>query len=218
MCGGMRGPEVAGEPLPAVIGPMDPAAGPFGHASRWRRSRRPIREKAEAFAPGEPGFTMLRHAPPPDSAAYRLLGGRVSTGIAFRLPGIRIKHIRGGRRAIVGLTAVTPINAMRTRVRHAVCAAMGRAGLVRSLIGRFAGNFLGRARRIAGIRRPGLRHDPTPMSVGDADMRARWCCRPRNGRLAGRAEGGPFANPVRERHARTARLRRSGFASSVLPL
>lgn len=192
--GGMRGPEVAGEPLPAVIGLTDPAHGPFGHASRWRRPRRSVPEKAKAFAPGEPDLTTLRHAPPSDSAAYRLLGGRVPPGIVSRPPGIRIGHIRGGRHAIVGPTAVTPIDAMRTRVRHAVCAATGRAGLVRPLIGRFAGNFLGRDRRI--------RHDPTLMSVGDADVRA---------------EGRPFANPVRERHDRTARLRRSGFPSRVLP-
>ena len=183
----------------AVIGLMDPAHGPFVHASWWWRSRRSIHEKAKAFAPSELGFTMLRHAPSSNSAAYRILGGKVSTEISFRLPGIRIEHVRGGRHAVVGLTAVTPIDATRTRVQHAVYATMGWAGLARPLIGLFARNFLGQDRRIVETQQRGLRHDPTLMLVGDADMQARWYYRLRNEWLASRAEGRPFANPVRER-------------------
>src|SRR5262249_38344069 len=77
-----------------VMGLMDPAHGPFVHASWWWRGRHSIHEKAKPFGPSYLGFTMKRHRPSSNSFAYKLLGGAPETEISFQLPGIRIEHIR----------------------------------------------------------------------------------------------------------------------------
>ena len=61
---------------------------------------------------------MLRHAPSSNSTAYKLLGGKMTTEISFRLPGIRIEHVEAGRNALVGLTAVTPITTEATMIHQ----------------------------------------------------------------------------------------------------
>src|SRR5579883_654483 len=104
----------------AVVGLMDPAHGPFVHRAWWWRSHRSIHEKAKAFAASEFGFTMLRHAPSSNSRAYRLLGGKPETEITFRLPSIRIEHVRAGRHALVNLTAVTPLKDGESEINHAI--------------------------------------------------------------------------------------------------
>ena len=81
----------------AVVGLMDPAHGPFVHRAWWWRSRASIQAKAKAFAPSPWGFTMSRHTPSANSRAYRLFGGAPETEIVFRLPSVRIEHIRAGR-------------------------------------------------------------------------------------------------------------------------
>src|SRR6202162_5995830 len=80
----------------AVVGLMDPAHGPFVHRAWWWRSRRSIQQKDKAFAPCPFVLAMTRHAPSRNSRAYRLLGGAPETEIVFRLPSMRIEHIRAG--------------------------------------------------------------------------------------------------------------------------
>lgn len=79
-----------------VIGLMDPAHGPFVHRAWWWRFGASIHEKAKAFAPSELGFAMVEHVPSSNSFAYRILGGKPTTEITFRLPGIRIERISVG--------------------------------------------------------------------------------------------------------------------------
>lgn len=56
---------------------------------------------------------MVRHRASSNSRAYRLLGGVPETEIVFRLPSIRIEHVRAGRHVLCGLTAVTPLGPAR---------------------------------------------------------------------------------------------------------
>src|SRR5260370_39692405 len=63
---------------------------------------------------------MLRHAPSSNSNAYRLLGGKPETEITFRLPSVRVEHIRVGRHSVANLTAVTPIGAQESEIHHAI--------------------------------------------------------------------------------------------------
>lgn len=186
----------------AVIGLMDPAHGPFVHRSWWWRSRRSIHEKVKEFAPSDWGFTMLRHAPSSNSRAYRILGGAPQTEIRFRLPGIRIEHIRAGRHVLCNLTAVTPIDAETTEVNHAVYWTMPWLTPLRPLLRPFVRRFLEQDRDIVAMQQQGLRHEPSLLLVNDADTQAKWYYRLKAEYGRAREEGRPFVNPVKPRTLR----------------
>src|SRR6195256_3119377 len=153
----------------AVVGLMDPAHGPFVHRAWWWRSRRSIHEKEKAFAPSPWGFTMTRHAPSSNSRAYRLLGGAPQTEITFRLPGIRIEHIRAGKHVLCNLTTVTPIDDSATEVNHAIYWTMPWLGPLRPLLRPFVRKFLHQDRDIVALQQQGLRHAPPLLLINDAD-------------------------------------------------
>ena len=104
----------------AVIGLMDPAHGPFVHRAWWWRSGISIHEKAKAFAPALRGFKMVRHPPSSNSAAYKLLGGEMTTEISFHLPSVRIEHIRAGKHMLCSLNAVTPMSETETELNQMI--------------------------------------------------------------------------------------------------
>src|SRR5260370_12204543 len=144
---------------------MDPAHGHSAHQSWWWRSRRSIHEKAKAFAPSPWGFTMTRHAPSSNSRAYRLLGGAPETEIAFRLPGIRIEHIRAGRHVLCNLTAVTPIDETLTEVNHVIYWTMPWLNLLRPLLRPFVRKLLHQDRAIVALHHPSLPPPPALLFV-----------------------------------------------------
>ena len=183
----------------AVVGLMDPAHGPFVHQSWWWRSRRSIHEKAKAFAPSPWGFTMTRHAPSSNSRAYRLLGGAPQTEITFRLPGIRIEHIRAGKYVLCNLTAVTPIDDSATEVNHVIYWTMPWLGPLRPLLRPFVRKFLHQDRDIVALQQQGLRHAPALLLINDADTQAKWYYRLKQEYARARAEGRDFVNPVKPR-------------------
>jgi phenylpropionate dioxygenase-like ring-hydroxylating dioxygenase large terminal subunit len=183
----------------AVVGLMDPAHGPFVHRAWWWRGRRSIHEKAKAFAASPFGFTMLRHAPSRNSNAYKILGGAPETEIVFRLPGVRIEHIRAGRHAVVNLTAVTPLSESECEVNHAIWWTLPHLTLLRPLLRPFARAFLGQDRDIMAKQAKGLAHQPSLMLINDADTQARWYYRLKNEYARARAENRDFVNPVKDR-------------------
>jgi phenylpropionate dioxygenase-like ring-hydroxylating dioxygenase large terminal subunit len=186
----------------AVVGLMDPAHGPFVHRSWWWRSRRSIHEKAKEFAASDWGFTMLRHAPSSNSRAYRILGGAPETEIIFRLPGVRIEHIRAGRHILCNLTAVTPIDEATTEVNHAIYWTMPWLTPLKPLLRPFARNFLRQDRDIVALQQQGLRHAPPLLLINDADTQAKWYYRLKAEYQRARAEGRAFVNPVKGRTLR----------------
>jgi phenylpropionate dioxygenase-like ring-hydroxylating dioxygenase large terminal subunit len=183
----------------AVVGLMDPAHGPFVHRSWWWRTRRSIHEKAKAFAPSPLGFQMVRHRPSSNSRAYRLLGGAPETEITFRLPGVRVEHIRAGRHVVTGLTAVTPIDAATTQVAHLIWWTTPWLTPLRPVARLFARAFLKQDRDVVVMQQEGLRHDPPLMLINDADMQAKWYYQLKAEYAKAQEEGRPFANPVTER-------------------
>jgi phenylpropionate dioxygenase-like ring-hydroxylating dioxygenase large terminal subunit len=186
----------------AVVGLMDPAHGPFVHRAWWWRSRRSIHEKARRFVPAALGWRMARHKPSSNSFGYRLLGGEMSTEIEFRLPGVRIEHIRAGRHVLCGLTAVTPISAAETRVNHAIYWTMPWLSLLKPFLAPFARAFLEQDRHIVELQQTGLKHEPPLMLIDDADTQAKWYYRLKKEFAAAVAEHRPFQNPVTERTLR----------------
>jgi len=183
----------------AVVGLMDPAHGPFVHRAWWWRSRDSIHAKEKRFEPAELGFRMVRHAPSRNAAAYKLLGGGISTEITFRLPGVRVEHIQAGRWDVVGLTAVTPIDARRSELHHMIWWTAPWLGPIAPLFRPFARKFLEQDRRIVELQQEGLAGNPPLMLVDDADRPAKWYYRLKREWAAARAEGRAFVNPVKPR-------------------
>jgi len=183
----------------AVVGLMDPAHGPFVHRAWWWRSGASIHEKEKRFAPAEYGFRMVRHEPSRNSLGYKVLGGKPSTEITFRLPGVRIEHIRVGRHVVCGLTAVTPISEETTEVNHAIYWTQPWLGLLKPVLRLFARAFLAQDRDTVAKQQEGLRFDPGLMLIDDADTQAKWYYRLKKEYAEAAAEGRPFQNPVSER-------------------
>jgi phenylpropionate dioxygenase-like ring-hydroxylating dioxygenase large terminal subunit len=182
----------------AVVGLMDPAHGPFVHKSWWWRSRRSIHAKEKRFGPSELGFSMLRHAPSSNSAAYKLLGGEMTTEITFRLPGIRVEHVEVGRNALVGLTAVTPVTAETTIVHQLMYWTMPWLSALKPVLRPLVRTFLGQDRDIVVKQQRGLVHQPDLLLINDADMQAKWYYRLKKAHAQSIIEGVAFENPVRE--------------------
>ena len=186
----------------AVVGLMDPAHGPFVHRVWWWRSRRSIHAKTKRFEPSPWGFTMVRHKPSSNSRAYRLLGGVPETEITFRLPSVRIEHVRTGRHVLCGLTAVTPTRAGETEIHHIISWTMPWLTALRPLLRPFVRSFLGQDRDVMAKQQVGLAWDPPLMLIDDADRPAKWYYRLRNEYARSVAEGRPFINPVTARDLR----------------
>ncbi len=186
----------------AVVGLMDPAHGPFVHGAWWWRSRRSVYEKAKAFAPSPWGFTMSRHAPSANSRAYRLLGGVPETEIAFRLPSVRVEEIRAGRYRVANLTALTPIDDKTTEINHCTYWTAPWLSLMKPVLRPYVRAFLRQDRDIMERQQQGLRAAPLLALIDDADTQARWYYRLKEEYRRARAEGRPFANPVKSRTLR----------------
>ncbi|MSP49307.1 MAG: aromatic ring-hydroxylating dioxygenase subunit alpha [Alphaproteobacteria bacterium] len=186
----------------AVVGLMDPAHGPFVHRAWWWRSAGSIHEKAKRFVPSELGFTMARHRPSSNSRAYRIIGGAPETEISFRLPGLRIEHIRTGKVVVGALTAVTPVDAKTTQIHHSIWWTNPWLSLIRPLVRPFVRSFLRQDGDIMAMQSLGLADDPPLMLIDDADTQAKWYYRLKKEWAASRAEGRAFVNPVKERTLR----------------
>jgi phenylpropionate dioxygenase-like ring-hydroxylating dioxygenase large terminal subunit len=183
----------------AVIGLMDPAHGPFVHSAWWWRSRRSAHEKEKAFEPSPFGFTMVRHAPSRNSNAYRILGGKPETEISFRLPGVRVEHIRVGRHTVCILTALTPIDDQATEITTALYWTAPLLSVLKPLLRPFVRKFLAQDRDIMTLQQSGLAFQPSLMLIDDADTQAKWYHRLKNEYGRARAENRPFVNPVKAR-------------------
>ncbi len=183
----------------AVVGLMDPAHGPFVHRAWWWRSRRSIHAKTKEFAPSPWGFTMTRHLPSANSRAYRLLGGMPETEIVFRLPGVRIEHIRAGRHAVCNLTAITPVDDTTTEVNHCIYWTAPWLSVLKPLLRPYVRAFLHQDRAIMERQQEGLRWGPPLMLIDDADTQAKWYYRLKREYRRARAENRPFENPVKPR-------------------
>lgn len=181
----------------AVIGLMDPAHGPFVHRSWWWRSGRSIHAKAKEFAPTERGFAMVRHKPSRNSAGYRILGGEISTEISFQLPSIRIEHMKAGPNTVVGLTAVTPINARETELHQIFYWTIPLLSVLKPVLGIFARRFLNQDLGVVVKQQEGLAHNPALMLINDADTQAKWYFRLKREWQVAQAEGRPFRNPLK---------------------
>ncbi len=180
----------------AVVGLMDPAHGPYVHQQWWWRSAGSQHEKAKRFEPRDQGFAMVRHQPSRNSRAYAILGGEPLTEITFRLPGLRWEHVTVGKRQVLSLTCLSPLDARRTRITQIVWSDHPAFGLLRPLIAAGARAFLRQDGEMVNLQNQGLKYDPSLMWIDDADRQAKWYQQLKREWTASRREGRPFVNPV----------------------
>ena len=181
----------------AVVGLMDPAHGPFVHQQWWWRSEHSMHEKAKRFEPRDLGFAMVRHAPSSNSRAYRILGGAPATEITFRLPGYRWEHIQVGERQVLALTCLTPVTETKTRITQIFWSDHWVFGIAKPFLRMGVVAFLKQDGGMVNLQNEGLRYDPALIWIDDADKQAKWYQQLKREWTRSRAEGRPFANPVK---------------------
>ncbi|PWE18832.1 2Fe-2S ferredoxin [Marinicauda salina] len=182
----------------AIIGLMDPAHGPYVHQSWYWRSSGNMYEKEKRFAPVERGFSMVNHPPSSNSLAYRVLGGKPTTEIAFRLPGVRTEHVRVGERFVTSLTVVTPIDHERTEVTQVLYWDHPVLTALKPLLGVFARAFLDQDRVIVQKQYEGLKFNPRLMLINDADVQAKWYFRMKKAWTRSVETGAEFVHPLQD--------------------
>ena len=180
----------------AVVGLMDPAHGPYVHQQWWWRSKHSQHEKAKKFEPRDAGFAMVRHEPSKNSRAYAILGGEPLTEITFRLPGLRWEHVTVGRRQVLSLTCLTPVNEKKTRITQIVWSDHPAFLLLKPFIAAGARAFLRQDGDMVNLQNQGLKYDPALLWVDDADRQAKWYQQLKREWSASRREGRPLVNPV----------------------
>lgn len=180
----------------AVVGLMDPAHGPYVHRQWWWRTAGSQHDKEKRFEPREAGFAMVRHAPSKNSRAYAVLGGEPLTEITFRLPGLRWEHITVGKRQVLALTCLTPLDERRTQVTQIVWSDHPAFWLLQPLVAAGARAFLRQDAEMVDLQNQGLKYDPALLWIDDADRQAKWYQQLKREWIASRSQARPFANPI----------------------
>ncbi len=179
----------------AVVGLVDPAHTPTVHKQWWWREGRPRADKTKAFEPTAHGFRMSAHAPSSNSLIYKVLGGAPSTEIEFRLPALRLEHIRAGRRHVLALTAMTPAECGATRIAHMLYWNVAAFDVIQPVAQRMADDFLSQDGAILRLQNENLKRGPhRALYLGDADEPAKWYFALKR---AWGPDGAAFVNPLR---------------------
>ncbi|MFN3312842.1 MAG: hypothetical protein ACK46Q_05180 [Hyphomonas sp.] len=179
----------------AVYGLLDPAHTPFVHRSPIWRGNGILKPKTKDFVPSEMGFTMEPHAPV-NSDIYKLIGGAIRVKIYFRLPGLRAEYISNSKHTVLGLTALTPIDARHTALRQIFYWNSPVLNLVRPFARLVARPFLQQDVDIMAARRLNEPFGGKGMLLGDSDQQFLWYMKLKQAWDAcGHAEAA-FVNPV----------------------
>ena len=180
-----------------IIGLMDPAHGPFVHASWFWRKRASIHEKEKKFEPIPNGFRMCPHTPSSNSAPYRMLqkytGEPVTTTIDFVLPNMRTEEIRSGKLWFSSRATVTPVRRDLCRIDFV---AAWNLLLPVSIFRVFAKKFLRQDQQTMIRQAEGLQHSPRLMLIDDADRPAKWYFGLKASLLESRRTGAPMRHPM----------------------
>jgi phenylpropionate dioxygenase-like ring-hydroxylating dioxygenase large terminal subunit len=180
-----------------IIGLMDPAHGPFVHASWFWRKRASIHEKEKKFEPIPNGFRMSPHTPSSNSAPYRMLqkytGEPVTTTIDFVLPNMRTEEIRSGKLWFSSRATVTPVRRDLCRIDFV---AAWNLLLPVWIFRMFAEKFLRQDQQTMIQQAEGLKHNPRLMLIDDADRPAKWYFGLKANLLESRRTGEPMKHPM----------------------
>ena len=179
----------------AVYGLLDPAHTPFVHRSPIWRGNGILKPKKKDFVPSEMGFTMEPHAPV-NSDIYKLIGGAISVRIYFRLPGLRAEYISNSKHTVLGLTALTPIDARHTALRQIFYWNSPVLNVVRPFARLFARPFLQQDVDIMAARRLNEPFGGRGMLLGDSDQQFLWYMKLKQAWDASGHTEARFVNPL----------------------
>ncbi len=180
----------------AVIGLVDPAHTPSVHRLWWWREGASRHDKTKSFEPSPLGFTMRAHAPSSNTLIYKAIGGAPTTEIEFRLPALRLEHIRTKARRMLALTAMTPGEAGKTRIVHLLYWDFAIFSIAQPLAQRMADDFLKQDGDILRRQNENLALAAhRPLFLGDADEPAKWYLALKKAWIDSGAAGG-FVNPL----------------------
>jgi hypothetical protein len=189
-------------PDDGIIGLIDPVHGPYVHS--WWRSDERMQEKTKTFEPIPNGFRMTAHRPAKNSGPFhwleRVYGGPLTTTIDFVLPNQRVELMQCGKAWVANRLMATPVSEMECRIHFS---AYWR-GLHWLPFGNFifrtlTKKFFGQDERAMKHLAVGLRHKPSSMFLGDADMPAKWYYKLKAAHLASVQTGKPMEHPLKER-------------------
>ncbi len=180
----------------AVVGLVDPAHTPAVHKQWWWREGAPRADKAKAFEPTAQGFKMIAHPPSSNSLIYKAMGGAPATEIEFRLPALRLEHLRTKARRVLALTAMTPGEAGATRIVHVLYWDSMLFDALQPIAQGMADSFLkqdGDILRLPNENLARARH--RTLYLGDADEPAKWYFALKKAWMDG--SGAAFVNPLK---------------------
>lgn len=180
----------------SVIGLIDPAHVTFVHQSWFWRTAGNAKLKEKHFVPDALGFKMARHAPSANSKGYTVLQGGTSTEINFQLPGNRMEHIQVGKKEIVSITTLTPVNENETELNHVLYTSIGLAKLLWTPLKGLGKTFIGQDLGVFHKLKEGLETNPTLMLLGDPDAQARWYYELKKSWNNSIEKSIPFVNPL----------------------
>lgn len=123
--------------------------------------------------------------------------GPFAAEITFRLPGYRWEHIAVGEKRVLALTCLTPLSETQTRITRIFWSDHWAFSIARPFLRLGVIAVLKRDGAMADLQDEGLRYDPAPTLVDDADEQAAWYQQLKCEWSQSRAEGRPFANPVK---------------------
>ncbi len=181
----------------SVIGLIDPAHVPFVHQSWFFRKSSNLKLKEKNYEPSHLGFTMVRHEPSKNSAAYKILKKEQTTEISFQIPGIRIEHLIIGDKTILIMTTLTPVNDDTTVLTQFLYTDLKWIHWFKPIFYRFADTFIQQDVDVFKKLKEGLNNNPPLMLMGDPDMQAKWYNAIRTRYEKCQEEKVPFENPIK---------------------
>lgn len=181
----------------ATIGLIDPAHVPSVHGVWWWRSKSVTKEKVKEYVPYLRGFLMQRHSRKLPKILKMLLG-EMSTEISFQLPGIRLEHIRFGKREIVLVLALYPVSENLTILHQLYYTDLPLLKLIAPFFRFRARKFIDQDVEVIKKQSIGLADKPQLMLVGDADQLAKWYYKLKQSHIQSTEERIEFKNPIKK--------------------
>ncbi len=183
----------------AVIGLIDPAHVPHVHASWWWRSKKKQKKKQKRFFASKLGFVMAAHKPGTNSKVYNLFKRKLAIEITFSIPGIRVEHIRYGKKGeIVLLTALTPLTDNTTELNQFLYSNIPLVNFLFPILRPIGKVFINQDVQVIKKQKEGLKYDPPLMLIGEADEQAKWYYKLKENFIKSATEKTPLEHPLKE--------------------
>ena len=147
------------------------------------------------------GWAIERHQPSGNSLAYKaLFGGKVSTEIAFQIPGFRWEIVENDKATLFTLTCLTPIEEKQTRITQVTYWANAPLlSVMKPILIPAARMFLNQDGDMVNLQNEGMKYQKNMMWIDDIDVQAKWYQVLKRAWVKARTENAEFENPIEPR-------------------